>query len=158
VSAQLRLTAQADAAAAARSADAQARHDQAGVSSATALARQMTVERERLEAGHARYEQWAADTQASREAAGKAKAELRRRGQPQPGPEPQPRPTGQPQTTTGSWRQFEADIQAVERAIARQHQAAIDAGQPWPPTARPSQRRRSRSTRQITRRRAWTSC
>lgn len=36
--------------------------------------------------------------------------------------------------------EFEADLQAAERAIARQRQAAIDAGEPWPPqrTAEPN--------------------
>jgi hypothetical protein len=78
----------------------------------------MTAERERSETGSARYKQWAADTQARREAAGKAKAELERRGLSKPGQEPQPQPIDQPQTTTESWREFEANIQAVERAIA----------------------------------------
>ena len=133
VSGQLRLTAQAEADALAQSADAQARHDHVAASHASALALQMTAERERLEAVNARYEQWAAGTQARREAAGKAKAELQRRGQSQPGQESQPEPTVQPQTATGSWREFEADSQAVERVIARQHQAALDAGEPWPP-------------------------
>ena len=137
VSAQLRLTAQAEADALAQSADAQARHDHTGACNASALALQMTAERERFEAGSARYEQWAADTQARREAAGKAKAELERRGRSQPGQEPQPQPIDQPQTTTESWREFEANIQAAERAIARQHQAAIDAGEPWPPQRTP---------------------
>ena len=31
------------------------------------------------------------------------------------------------------WRQLEADLAAVDRAIEREHQAAIAAGQPWPP-------------------------
>jgi hypothetical protein len=137
VSGQLRLTAQADADALAQSADAQARHDQAVVSSASALALQMAAELQRLEAGNARYEQWAADSQARRETAGKAKAELQRRGQPQPDQEPQAQLADQPQTTTGWWREFEADIQAVERAIARQHRAAIAAGEPWPPQRAP---------------------
>jgi len=30
-------------------------------------------------------------------------------------------------------RQLEADIAAVDRAIEREHQAAIAAGKPWPP-------------------------
>jgi hypothetical protein len=50
----------------------------------------------------------------------------------QPDGEPQAQPDGEPQTTAGWWRKFEADLQAAERAIARQHQAAIDAGEPWP--------------------------
>ena len=37
----------------------------------------------------------------------------------------------------GWWQQFEADIEAVERALACQHQAAIDAGDPWPPQRTP---------------------
>ena len=31
------------------------------------------------------------------------------------------------------WRQLEADVAAVDRAIEREHQAAIAAGKPWPP-------------------------
>jgi hypothetical protein len=46
-------------------------------------------------------------------------------------------PGTDPQTTAEWWRQFEADIAAVERAIERQHQAAIAAGQPWPPRYEP---------------------
>ena len=34
-------------------------------------------------------------------------------------------------------RQFEADMAAVERSIEREHQAAIDVGQPWPPARLP---------------------
>jgi len=33
----------------------------------------------------------------------------------------------------GWWRQFEADLDAMDRAIQREHQAAVAAGQPWPP-------------------------
>jgi len=133
VSSQLRLTAHAEADALAQAADSQARHDQAAAANARALALQMTADRERLEVGNARYEHWAADTHARRDTAGKAQAELQRRGQAQPQPEQQAQSTDQPQTMTGWWQQFEADIEAVERAIARQHQAAIDADDPWPP-------------------------
>ena len=38
-----------------------------------------------------------------------------------------------PQTLTEWWRQFETDLAAVDRAIEREQQAAIAAGQPWPP-------------------------
>lgn len=31
------------------------------------------------------------------------------------------------------WRQLEADVVAVDRAIEREHQAVIAAGKPWPP-------------------------
>jgi hypothetical protein len=37
----------------------------------------------------------------------------------------------------GWWREFEADAEAAERAIARRHQAAIDAAEPWPPRRTP---------------------
>ena len=137
VSAQLRLSAQAEADTLAQSADAQARHDHTGAANAQALARQMTTERERLEADDTRYEKWATGTRATREAAGKAKAELHRRGQAPPAADLQGQPEGQPQTMTGWWRQFEVDIAAVERSLGRQHQAAIDAGQPWPPQRTP---------------------
>ncbi len=137
VSGTLRLTAQAEADALRQSADAQAQHDDTGAASAKTLAQQMATERQRLEVGNARYEQWAADTRDTRETAAKARAELQRRGHAQPEIEPQARPSDQPQTMDGWWREFEADLQAVERAIARQHQAAIDAGQPWPPQRTP---------------------
>ena len=133
VSGRLRLTTQAEADARAQYADTQVRHDRTGAASASALALQLAAERQRLEASNARYEQWAAGTQARRQAAGNARAELRRRGQPQPEQEPQAQPTGETQTTAGWWREFEADLQAPERAIARQYQAAVDAGEPWPP-------------------------
>jgi hypothetical protein len=126
VSSQLRLTAQAEA-----DALRQAQHDQAGASSAQALARQLAAERQRLEAGNTRYENWSAGTRATRQAAGKARSELARRGQARTEGEPQPQ--DQPRTTAGWWREFEADAEAAERAIGRQHQGAIDAGEPWPP-------------------------
>jgi len=135
VNGRLRLTAQAEADARAHYADTQVRHDHTGADSALAL--QLAAERQRLEATNARYEQWTADTQARREAAGKARAELRRRGQLQPEQEPQAQPTGETQKTTEWQREFEADLQAVERAIARHYQAAVDAGEPWPPRRPP---------------------
>ncbi len=137
VSAQMRLTAQAEADALAQAADAQARHDQPGASGARALARQLTAERQRLELGNARYKQWDADTRGTRETAAKARAELHRRGQARPAPEQQAQPEGQPQTMTGWWRQLEADLAAVDHAIGGEHQAAITAGKPWPPSRTP---------------------
>ena len=35
--------------------------------------------------------------------------------------------------TAGWWRQLGADLDATDRAIGREHQAAIVAGKPWPP-------------------------
>ncbi len=140
VSATLRLTAQAEADALQQSADAEVQHDEPGAASATALARQLAAERHRLEADSTRYETWSFGTRDIRAAADKASAELQRRGHAQPEEEPQARPGDAPQTTAGWWRQFEADLQAVERAINRQRQAAIEAGKPWPPqrTAEPN--------------------
>ena len=94
----------------------------------------MAAQREQLEAANARYEKWAAGTSSRREAAGKARAELERRGlAQQTAGQRQPEPEGEPQTMVEWWRQLEADLAAVDRAIEREHQAAIAAGKPWPP-------------------------
>ena len=89
VSRTLRLTAKAEADALQQSADAQAQHDETSAASAKSLAAQLAAERQRLEAGNARYEQWASGTHATRETAGKARAELQRRGHAQSDREPQ---------------------------------------------------------------------
>ena len=125
VSSHLRLTAQAEADAWQQSADATATHDHRAAANARALARQLAAEKTRLEAMNASYEAWSGRTSTARETAAQAKAELRRRGHAQP--------AEKPPTTAGWWRQFEADLNAMDRAIQREHQAAIAAGQPWPP-------------------------
>jgi conjugative relaxase-like TrwC/TraI family protein len=125
VSGQLRMTAQAEADAWQQSADAEAAHDQPATANARALARQMAAEKGRLEAMNATYEAWSGRTSTVREAAAQAKAELGRRGHAQP--------PKKPPTMAGWWRQFEADLDATERAIEREHQAAIATDQPWPP-------------------------
>ena len=124
VSGQLRLTAQAEADAWQQSADAEVRHDQAEAASAKALARQLGAEKARLEGIHTDYESWSGKTSQAREVAGEAQAEVLRRGVP-------PR---EPEQSLVEWnRQFENDLAAVDRAIAREQQAALDAGKPWPP-------------------------
>ncbi len=134
VSGELRLTAQAEADAWQQSADAQISHDQAGSAGATALARHMAAQRKQLEAANARYEKWATDTSARREAAAKATAELERRGlAEQTAEQRQPETEGEPPTMVQWWRQLEADVAPVDRAIEREQQAAIAAGKPWPP-------------------------
>jgi hypothetical protein len=134
VSRELRLTAQAEADAWQQSADAQIQDDQAASASATALARHLAAQREQLEAANARYEKWAAGTGSRREAAGKAKAELQRRELAQKAAEQrQPQTEGEPRTMAEWWRQLEADLAAANRAVEREHQAAVAAGQPWPP-------------------------
>ena len=137
VSRPLRLTAQAEADVLQQSADAEVQHDEPGAAGANTLTRQLAAERRRLEADNTRYETWSAGTRDIRAAAGEARAELQRRGHAQPAEEPQARPDSEPQTTAGWWRKFEADLQAAERAIDLQHQAAIDAGEPWSPQRGP---------------------
>ena len=132
VSSQLRLTAQAEADAWQQSADAEAEHDQVRAENARSLATAMAAETSRLEAANARYEEWSARTASTREIAGKAKAELQRRGQ-------QPPAGGAPgpQSMAAWWREFQADADAMDRAIEREHQAAVSDGQPWPPERKP---------------------
>ena len=132
VSSQLRLTSQADADAWQQAADAEAEHDQVQAANARSLAAALAAQKSRLEAANARYEEWAARTASTREMAGRAKAELQRRGQePATGGAPGPR------SMAAWWRQFEADADAMDRAIEREHQAAVNDGQPWPPDRKP---------------------
>ena len=35
------------------------------------------------------------------------------------------------------WREFQANADAMDRAIEREHQAAVNDGQPWPPDRKP---------------------
>ena len=137
VSSQLRLTAQAEADALQQSADAHAQHDHTGAASATALAAQLAAERQRLEADNARYEQWSADTRATRDTAGKATAELQRRGQAQPEREPQAQPEDEPQTTAGWWRQFQADAEAVNAPSPASTRPPSTPENPGRPSAHP---------------------
>jgi AAA domain len=132
VSSQLRLTAQAEADARRQAADARTRHDHTGAASAAALAARRAAERQRLEAASARYEQWSADTRATRDTAGEATAELQRRGHAQPESQPQQRSDNEPQQMTGSWYQLEADAEAVNCVDASEYRAASDAAGPWP--------------------------
>lgn len=127
MSTRLRLTAEGEADAWQQAAAAETGHDLVQAHNARALASQLTAEKARLEAASARYEQWSATTAGTRDTAGKAKAELQRRGH-----EPVPAETPRPRSTLDWWREFEADVEAANRALARQ-QAAIDASQPWPP-------------------------
>jgi hypothetical protein len=132
VSSQLRLTAQAEGDALEQSADAHARHDLSCVVSGAALATQLAIERQRLEAGNAQYEQWSTDTHATRDAAGKATAELQRRGHAQADGEPHRQPEDEPQLMTG-WRQeLETDAEVVNRADASGHPAVRNTMGPRP--------------------------
>jgi len=138
VARELRLTAQAEADAWQQAADAQIRHDPAGSADAKALARHLATQREQLEAANDRYQTWDAGTSSTRETAGKARAELERRKLAQRTAEQrQPEARREPQTTVQWWRQLESDLAGVNRAIEREHQAAVAAGKPWPPERRP---------------------
>jgi hypothetical protein len=132
MSSQLRVTAQAAADAWQQSADAKVEHDQEQAENARSLAAALAVQMNRLEAADERFEEWSARTASTREIAGKAKAELQRRGQQPPG-----REAPGPQSMTAWWREFQADVDAVDRAIDREHQAAVYDSQPWPPERKP---------------------
>ena len=133
VSAQLRLTAQAEADTWQQAADAATRRDHYQAADAQMLASQISAQRQRLEAASTRYEEWSAATTSIRETATNAKAELERRGLARQPAEQQFEPTRESQSMTGWWRQLEADIAAVDIALEREHQAAIAADDPWPP-------------------------
>jgi hypothetical protein len=131
-SSQLRTTARAEADAWRQSADAEAEHHQVRAENARSLAAALAAETNRLEAANDQYEQWSARTARIRERATKAKAELQRRGQ-----EPCAETAPGPYSTVIWWRQFQADADAVDRAIEREHQATIHHGEPWPPERKP---------------------
>lgn len=96
-------------------------------SDSRAAAAEETRQADELSAAQDTRDAWDRAHQAKRLAARTARQELDRRGIE---PEPEHR---EPESLTSWWRQFEADAEAAERAIERQHQAAIDAGQAWPP-------------------------
>jgi AAA domain len=138
VSRDLRLITQAEADAWQQSAYAGVKHDSVASAGATALACCLAAQREQLEAANARYEKWATDTSSRREAAGMASTELQRREFAQQiAGQQQAEPEDEPQTMVQWWRQLEADLAAVDRAIEHEHQAAITAGEAWPPERHP---------------------
>ena len=96
------------------------------------------VEAQRLEAANACYETWADGTSSNRDAAGKARAELERRRLAQQTTEQRHSEVErEPQAMLEWWRQLESDLAEVDRAIEREHQAAVAAGKPWPPERTP---------------------
>jgi conjugative relaxase-like TrwC/TraI family protein len=135
VSSQLRATAQAEADARQQSADAQIRSDPGEAASASALAGELAARQQQLEVGNAKYEAWAAQTRTARANGDKAAAELRRRGYTQPQAEQQAQPGSNPgaATETQWFRELDDDLQAADRALTRERQAAAEAGGPWPP-------------------------
>jgi len=128
MSSQLRLTAQAEADAWQQSAEATIERDQEQASNARSLAAVLAGQRRRLEAVNARFGEWSVRTARTLERAGKAQGELQRRGQQSPAGESPGR-----QSVATWWREFQAGAEAVDRAIEREHQAAVSGGQPWPP-------------------------
>ena len=125
VSADLHAAAQAQADAWAQHAEAQARGTQDEADGARDLAELMREQQAGLEPKQAAYESWSEATAEKRDVAGKAAAELARR-QAEQG-------VNDVASLVDWWRQFEADAEAADRAIAAQQQAALDAGLPWPP-------------------------
>jgi len=133
ISSQLRLTCQAEADTWQQAADAAAEHDQVRAEKSRSLAAALTAEASRLETANARYEKWSARTASTREIAGKARAELQRRGQ-----DPSAGKAPEPQAMAAWWREFQAYADAVDRALDREHQAAVRDGRPWPPDWKPN--------------------
>jgi TrwC relaxase/AAA domain len=131
-SSQLRLTSQAEADAWQQAADAEADHDQLGAENARSLAAALAAEASRLETASSRYEEWSTRTASTREIAGKARAELQRRGQ-----HPSARRAPEPQAMATWWQEFQAHADAVDRAVDREHHAAVREGRPWPPERKP---------------------
>jgi hypothetical protein len=101
-------------------------------SDSRAAAAEETRQADELTAAQDTRDAWDRAHQANRLAARGARQELDRRGI-EPEPERREPERREPDSLTAWWRQFEADAQAAERALDRQRQAAIDAGQPWPP-------------------------
>ena len=124
-SSQLRLTSQAEADAWQQAADAEADHDQPGAESARSLAAALAAEASRLETASSRYEEWSTRTASTREIAGKARAELQRRRQ-----HPSARRAPEPQAMATWWQEFQAHAGAVDRAVDREHHAAVREGPP----------------------------
>jgi len=137
VSRRLRLTAQAEADARRQAAGAHFQHDHPAAASAAALAAHLATERLRLEAASTQYEQWSADTHATRDTAGRAAAELRRRGHAQPDHEPHPQTGDEPQPMAGWQRHLEAEAGAVNSADASKRQATSNTAHPRPPQRLP---------------------
>ena len=98
-------------------------------SDSRAAAAEKSGQANELSAAQDTRDAWNRAHESKRLAARAARQELGRRGiEPEPG-------RREPGSLTGWWRQFEADAEAAERALERQRQTAIDAGQPWPPKA-----------------------
>jgi hypothetical protein len=102
-------------------------HLQLASDSRTAAAEE-TRQAAELSAAQDTRDAWDRAHEAKRLAARAARQELDRRGI-EPAPEHR-----EPERLTQWWRQFQADVEAADRAIGRQHQTAIGAGQPWSPT------------------------
>jgi AAA domain/TrwC relaxase len=99
-----------------------------------AAAAEETRQANELNAAQDTRDAWDRAHDTKRLAARAAGQELGRRGIE---PEPERR---EPESLTAWWQQFEVDAEAADRAISRQRQAAIDAGQPWPPKPAPTAR------------------
>ncbi len=128
---RLRLTGQAQADTWAQAAQARVRGEVAEAESAEHLAGTLGAEHARLEGTMAAYEQWSDASAPTRDAAGKAAAELaRRRPEPEPGGDPD---AAGPVDELDWWREFDANMDRVNAALTAEQAAAVEAGEPWPP-------------------------
>ena len=129
VSAELKDTALGEADQRQAAADAEAQGDERAAEALHSVADLLATRKAALEADHARYETWSAETAGSREDGAKAHAELARRGQ---ATEATPE-----ETTLEWWQRFERDCQAFEQHLVSLEAQAETEGRPWPtqPTA-----------------------
>ena len=127
---------------------ADGRHQDAAFSRAAATGETRLADK--LQPGHETRARWERDHEPQRLAARAARQELNSRGI-QPAPEPrQPDAEaaddwqqdavlqalagpGEPGSISAWWQQYTAQADKTEAAIAAEHQAATETGQPWPP-------------------------
>ncbi|MGH3196782.1 MAG: hypothetical protein ACRDPY_49085, partial [Streptosporangiaceae bacterium] len=125
VSAELKDAALAEADQRQAAAEAEAQGNEPGAEGMRSVADLLATRKAALEADHARYETWSAQTAGPREDGAKAHAELTRRGQAS-----EARPE---ETTLEWWQRFERDCQVFEQHLATLKAQAETEGQPWPP-------------------------
>jgi conjugative relaxase-like TrwC/TraI family protein len=125
VSAELKNTVQAEVDQRQAAIKAELDGDQATAEALHSLADLLGAQKAALEAGHARHENWSAETAGRREDGAKARAELARRGQAAEAPAEE--------TTLQWWQRFERDCQAFDQHLTNLEAQAQTAARPWPP-------------------------
>jgi AAA domain len=125
VSVELKDTALAEADQRQAAAEARAQGDEPTASALDSLADLLGAQKAALDTGHAKHENWSAQSAGLREEGSKARAELARRGQ-TPGTRPG-------ETTFEWWQRFEHDCRAFEQHLINLEAQAETEGKPWPP-------------------------